>query len=77
MHSGQRRHSTPHSGSTREKAFLENPEGSQSKTADSSLARSPGEDDPLRTEVREPTGEERSVGRGSTCNTPSVTSTKT
>jgi hypothetical protein len=35
MHSGRRRDSTPHSGSTREEAFLVNPKGSQSKTADS------------------------------------------
>jgi hypothetical protein len=64
MHSGRRRDSTPHSGSTREEAFLENPEGSQRKTMDNAPARSLGEDDPLRTEVQEPSGEERSVGRG-------------
>jgi hypothetical protein len=61
MDSEQRRDSTPHSGSTREEAFLENPEESQSKTTDNTPTCSSGEDDPLRTEIREPSGEERSV----------------
>jgi hypothetical protein len=65
MHSGQRRDFTPRSGSTREEAFLGNPEGSQSKTADSAPARRSGKDNPFRTEIREPSGEERPVGRGS------------
>jgi hypothetical protein len=64
MYSGRRRDSTLHSGSTQEEAFLRNPEGSQSKSADSAPACSSGEDDPMRTEVQEPSGEERSVGRG-------------
>jgi hypothetical protein len=64
MHSGQRRDSTPRSGCTREEAFLLNPKGSQSKTTDSAPTRSSAEDDPLWTGIREPSGEERSVGRG-------------
>jgi hypothetical protein len=62
MHSRQRRDPTPHSGSTREEAFLGNPKGSRSKTTDNTPTRSSGEDDPLRTEIREPSGKERSVG---------------
>jgi hypothetical protein len=46
-----------------EKAFLGNPEGSQSKTVDSTIAHSSGEDDPTWTKVREPSGEERSTGQ--------------
>jgi hypothetical protein len=64
MHSGQRGNSTPRSGSTGEKAFLGNPEGSQNKTVGGTTVRNSGEDDPSQTKDREPSGGERSTGRG-------------
>jgi hypothetical protein len=63
MHSGRRRDPTQHSESTQEEAFLGNPEGSRCKTTDSTPTHNSEEDGPWRTEIREPLGEERSVGR--------------
>jgi hypothetical protein len=64
MHSRRRGDSAPRSGSTREKAFLGNPEESQSKIVGGATARNSGEDDPSQTKDREPSGEERSNGQG-------------